>query len=748
MRYARGGVRGKATSIAAFVVLLACGGSERSGAPPASAPVALSPAPAPPAPSSAASDAPPAPPVFAARVDTPRAGTETVAAGDGFSCALDPDAHVLCWGRIGASLDGAPPPGRRRLLPVRGLDGSTSIAASSNTLCGVGADGQVRCAYIDSRRGAFQPVAAVPGLDDAIAISARMGDPCALRRDGGAVCWEMTYDAGSGTHRPGTPAPLWPELGSVVEVAAGWGARCVRLSTGAVHCRDDEHSSPHLVLTGAVSVDADREACAALEDGSVWCWGDNQYGVLGDGTETDSSTPVRVRGLPFAAVRVFVQLATVCALSAAGELVCWGNSEHGEAGDGHRGHRLVPGSEPVLTHVISVAPGDDHVCARDAAGDTWCWGWNLGGETAPESGTDWHEIPDLEGVSAIALGDAHACALDAEARVWCWGTIDAIDQAGTLFLDAPTPIEIAGLRGATQIAAGMGLVCALAGGRVRCFGSQRNPVLAMPSTGTDDGGVWEPIDVAGTEGASALALDGGAACIVRGGQVLCWGDTSRLVRREHALADVLAPAASVSAPTRVEGIDDASALALGPFGCARSANGAWLCWGERLDPVRVHDVFGDDTFRDQYVAPAPVAMLAGADDVVLGLGGGCARFGREWRCFGRAEGEGLAAVRVPDLAGAVDVHVDSAVCGVWDDGHARCSAAGRRAIGRSDRSQLPVRGAERLTGVRRLAATELTLCALLDTGRVTCCGDARDGVLGDGRSDVIRVPTRVSLAEP
>jgi alpha-tubulin suppressor-like RCC1 family protein len=127
-------------------------------------------------------------------------------------------------------------------------------------------------------------------------------------------------------------------------------------------------------------------SCARLGDGTVKCWGDNGVGQLGDGTTTNSSTPVAVQGLS-GAVEIAAGGLHSCARLGDGTVKCWGNNFSGELGD-------VTGtyssSTPVvvqgLSGAVEIAAGNWHSCARLGDGTVKCWGGNSDGQLG--DGTD------------------------------------------------------------------------------------------------------------------------------------------------------------------------------------------------------------------------------------------------------------------------------------------------------------------------------------------------------------------------
>ncbi len=85
-----------------------------------------------------------------------------------------------------------------------------------------------------------------------------------------------------------------------------------------------------------------HQTCAWKTDGSAWCWGTNEFGQLGDGTQENRSTPVRVLGLPSAVAELSPGGAHNCARTQAGAMWCWGNNDSGRIGDGTTLARSLP----------------------------------------------------------------------------------------------------------------------------------------------------------------------------------------------------------------------------------------------------------------------------------------------------------------------------------------------------------------------------------------------------------------------
>jgi alpha-tubulin suppressor-like RCC1 family protein len=121
-------------------------------------------------------------------------------------------------------------------------------------------------------------------------------------------------------------------------------------------------------------------SCARRTDGTVWCWGGNNDGQLGDESFSESLVPVQAKGL-VDAVQLGIGYSHGCAVRAGGSVVCWGRNDHGQLGTGEAGAAKASVVEVVgLSGVTSVAAGITHTCALRADGSIWCWGSNTFGQ--------------------------------------------------------------------------------------------------------------------------------------------------------------------------------------------------------------------------------------------------------------------------------------------------------------------------------------------------------------------------------
>ena len=182
---------------------------------------------------------------------------------------------------------------------------------------------------------------------------------------------------------------------------------------------------------------------ALKQDGTVWAWGGNDYGQLGDGTQTDSLTPVQVRGLYNVTAIAAGGYHTV-ALKQDGTVWAWGDNTYGELGDGTQTDRLTPVQVSGLsTNVTAIAAGYLHTVAQKLDGTAWTWGSNYNGQLGDGKQTDRYtpvQVSGLSNVIAIAAGSAHATALKQDGTVWGWGWDFAGQLGDGTTTDSPTPV--------------------------------------------------------------------------------------------------------------------------------------------------------------------------------------------------------------------------------------------------------------------------------------------------------------------
>ena len=328
---------------------------------------------------------------------------------------------------------------------------------------------------------------------------------CAVDRAGQVWCWGLNNygQLGNGTTVDSSLPVLVPGIASATAVAvSGNGSSCAVVS-GAAMCWGDNSSgqlgngvmggsstTPVQVaglIAGVTDIalgPASYHACAIVQ-GAARCWGRNVHGQLGDGTTTDSPSPVEVQGLTSGVTDISVGQAT-CAVHD-GAAMCWGYGSSGQLGNGDTSiNWKVPVQVTGLgSGVSAISVGMSHACAVQS-GAAKCWGIRWDGElgdgsggTGPFSGLSAEPV-QVQGLTAgvvdIAAGSG-SCAVLTGGALRCWGRNQRGELGnGTLSANSTVPVAVS-IAGATQVSAGYENVCATAEGSVRCWGANSHGVL-------------------------------------------------------------------------------------------------------------------------------------------------------------------------------------------------------------------------------------------------------------------------------
>ena len=212
-------------------------------------------------------------------------------------------------------------------------------------------------------------------------------------------------------------------------------------------------------------------------DGTVWAWGANGNGELGNGQWTDTNTPVQVTGLSnIVALAAPADGYFTLALDSSGKVWSWGANGSGQLGrdDGlyedENAAALVPG----LSNIVAVAGGSGHAIALRSDGTVWAWGGNDYGDLGDGSGTERDyaaPVPGLTNVIGIASGDYHNFALCANGKVWGWGLNEIAELGIGNEDDQPLPVLVSALTNTVALSGGLfHSIALLSDGTVKAWG--------------------------------------------------------------------------------------------------------------------------------------------------------------------------------------------------------------------------------------------------------------------------------------
>ncbi|MBN9366115.1 MAG: IPTL-CTERM sorting domain-containing protein [Comamonadaceae bacterium] len=582
-----------------------------------------------------------------------------VAAGGNHSCALTTAGAVHCWGDngIGQLGDGTTTQ-RTTPVAVTGLGaGVAAIAAGSYHSCALTTAGAVHCwgsngngQLGDGSTTSQSTPVAVSGLDSGVAaIAAGNSHTCALTTAGAVLCWGFNGSGqlgdGSTTQRT-TPVAVSGLGSGVAAIAAGRHHSCALTTAGAVQCWGNNNSgqlgdgstmgrSTPVAVSGldsgvAAITAGSQHSCARTTAGAVRCWGSNFNGQLGNGTTTDSTTPVAVSGLDsgVAAIAAGHNVHT-CALTTAGAVRCWGWNVYGQLGDGSTMGRSTPVAVSSLgSGVATIVAGTSHSCARTTAGAAHCWGDNFFGQLGDGSTTNRFTPVAVSGlgagVAAIAAGDTHSCALTTAGAVLCWGFNGSGQLGDDSTTQRTTPVDVKGVGGSgtlsdvAAIAAGTSHTCALTtAGAVHCWGNNSYGQLGDGSTANR----LTPVAVSGLgSGVAAIAVGGSHSCaLTTAGAVRCWGKNFVGQLGDDSTTNRYTPV-DVKGVGGSGTLSDVAAITAGAsHSCARTTAGAVQCWGDNY-----YGQLGDGSTTQRTTPVAVSGLGSGVAAIAAGSGHSCA----------------------------------------------------------------------------------------------------------------------------
>lgn len=371
-----------------------------------------------------------------------------------------------------------------------------------------------------------------------------------------------------------------------------------------------EQTSQAALLTDAEQVFVGYQtACARTEDHQTYCWGFDYLGQVGDGLPARSQQlAVPITGFDAPIKRVDGALNTMCGVTEAGSVYCWGEDRDGSLGPGDPmleyrdvGNPFLDGSFAVTPQLVFEGTHLDvdfagaHGCAISRAGEISCWGnyslFSQGGEDFDSEKVHEIEVSGWTPVS-IASTEANDCALDSDGKVHCWGTGEngalglPFEEGNPAFEScsmtlpepkeykfcARQPVETAPLGGVVTslVGGGRGGFCALReDGVVMCWGDNANERFAS----ADKDPIHSPVEISLPGKAVTIALGETHLCaLLDDGRVFCSGGGD--------LGQTGAAASAAGTPVEVPLDQKAKHLSAGYHSsCAVLEDGHVACWG-------------------------------------------------------------------------------------------------------------------------------------------------------------------------
>jgi len=609
-----------------------------------------------------------------------------IAVGAAFVVALKNDGTVWAWGKNGSGQLGD---GSRTAssIPfrIRGLSEVKQVAAgvhhvlflkNNGSVWGLGKNtsGQLG---VSPSAGALAPVQ-VQGLSDVIAIAGGLDYSMALRDDGTVWTWGNNGSGQLGAATQGrcdgdpcSPVPVQVTgLPVIAALAAGWG-----------------HNA---VLT---------------QDKTVWVWGANGRGQLGDGTKTPHPTPVPLTGLT-GVTAIAAGFNHTLAIKSDRTLLAWGANGSGQLGNGTATDSLAPAAVPNLIGVTAVSAGGAHSVALLSDGTTSAWGFNGLGQLGDGTTVNRRAPVPMQGLDGIATvaaaGFGNSVALRDDGTVWSWGS-DGDGQLGASTIASySVPGPVPGLTGVESIAAGRSHAVALkSNGDVWGSGTHNRAGQAVTSAGASLA-AREPLLSIVT---AIAAGDSHTVALRSGGSVWAWGWNGYGQLGDGTTSDR-------ATPIQVSGLPPIAVIGAGwHHNVAAASDGTIWTWGDNAKGQLgvSSSQLCSDTLRFTSCASVPRQMA------------------------------GLPFGVVTALAAGADHTLALSEGTVWAWGN---NLAGQLGNGKFLSSGIPQR-VSGLSDVTAIAANYRYSLALKENGSIWAWGANYAGQLGNGTNQNSNVPVPV-----
>lgn len=353
-------------------------------------------------------------------------------------------------------------------------------------------------------------------------------------------------------------------------------------------------------------------SCGIVTDGGAYCWGNNDFGQLGDGSRKSHIYPVPVVG----SVRyqaISGGAGHTCGIATTGAAYCWGFNLNGQLGDGTHIDRATPAPVDGGLSWISLSAGGSYTCGIATDSLAYCWGWNATGQVGDGTNAD---IPTPTAVSgghkfrSISTNAHHTCGLTVAGEAYCWGS-NAQGQLGTGNSDASnTPVLVSG--GLTWLAldAGFSHTCGTAAdGSGYCWGRNHFGQLGL-SDSVGGGNQTAPFPMAGEIAWASLDMGAYFSCGTEAqtGAAYCWGynGSGQLgANAPEICTDDGTPHQCALEPLAVSGgLVFASISAHTQHTCGLSSGGVAYCWGSGTKGQLGNGEKGEQIFS---IAPLQVA---------------------------------------------------------------------------------------------------------------------------------------------
>jgi alpha-tubulin suppressor-like RCC1 family protein len=316
----------------------------------------------------------------------------SISAGAEHTCGVTADGTVYCWGGNGGGRV-ATDLGERQLVPFPWRSGFGAVSAGGEHTCALGRSGSVACwgrlvtpsGRYSSLTSGFGHACGITRARTAACWGAndrgQLGDGTTVSRTGGV---QLQDDPGFEMLAAGDAHTCGLLEGRVYCWGNDeWGQTGTGVFEGSYVTQPTEVEGDHGYLTYVTA--GTHHTCALTRAGAALCWGANDYGQLGDGSRQQRLAPRPVRAPMGGRQTLAFQMLSAgeshtCGVARTGRVFCWGDNRFGQLGDGSTTQRVVPVPVDIDESIEVVSVGWQHTCAVGESGVTYCWGANNHGQ--------------------------------------------------------------------------------------------------------------------------------------------------------------------------------------------------------------------------------------------------------------------------------------------------------------------------------------------------------------------------------
>lgn len=549
---------------------------------------------------------------------------------------------------------------------------------------------------------------------DQIQITTGLRSTCAITLEGTLYCWGYNYEDYS---LPKTTAQQVGSDDGWQNVATGEFHTCA-IQSGELFCwgrntkgqlgnavqNDDVITEPTQIGTNDnwSLVAAGNFFTCAIQTGELFCWGENQYGQVGNNDTDDVLEPTQI-GTDDGWTHISAGNNHICGIQS-GELYCWGNTTSREEADDNADDQRAPTRIGTENDWTDISAGSEHTCAIRQS-NLYCWGNNDGSQLGIEDTTTEPSptlVDDTHDWKSVAAGQAHSCATTENNELFCWGKNDYNQLGNADNDDVPTPTQIDDRDDWHAVTAAAHHTCGILDNNFFCWGNSANGVLGTARLG----GSYQtaPTPVGTQDSWDTISNGQNHSCAIRDGELYCWGSNQkgRLGNGQNSFH-------TTRTPEQIGTDSDWTTVSTGlEHTCGIRNDSDLYCWGsESGGALGIAD------------ATAPL----------------------------------LIPTRVGDDSDWTHVTADRLkTCAIRNDGDLYCwgyNNAGQLGIGNSDTMNTPTQvgtSTSYETDWQAISPGEWHTCGIRD-GELYCWGStAYLGSLGDGTTNSSNVPVRVGTS--